>query len=69
MPAAYAVARLRFIGRGVILYLFLVIQMFSPVIVVISLFKIMAGFGLLGMLKPTPDKKESKGWTALFINN
>ena len=33
--------------RGLILYLFLVIQMFSPVIVVISLFKIMAGIGLL----------------------
>ena len=47
VPAAYAVARLRFVGRGVILYLFLVIQMFSPVIVVISLFKIMAGIGLL----------------------
>lgn len=47
VPAAYAVARLRFVGRGVILYLFLVIEMFSPVIVVISLFKIMAGMRLL----------------------
>jgi multiple sugar transport system permease protein len=47
VPAAYAVARLRFIGRKFILYLFLVIQMFSPVIVVISLFKIMAGLRLL----------------------
>ncbi len=47
LPAAYAVARLRFAGRGVILFLFLVVQMFSPVIVVISLFKIMAGAGLL----------------------
>lgn len=47
VPAAYAVSRLRFAGRGVILYLFLVVQMFSPVIVVISLFKIMAGAGLL----------------------
>jgi multiple sugar transport system permease protein len=47
IPAAYAVARLRFVGRGFVLYLFLVIQMFSPVIVVISLFKIMAGLGLL----------------------
>lgn len=47
VPAAYAVARLRFVGRSVFLYLFLVIQMFSPVIVVISLFKIMAGIGLL----------------------
>jgi multiple sugar transport system permease protein len=47
VPAAYAVARLRFPGRGAILYMFLVIEMFSPVIVVISLFKIVAGLGLL----------------------
>jgi multiple sugar transport system permease protein len=47
VPAAYAVARLRFVGRGLILYLFLVIQMFSPVIVVISLFKIVATLKLL----------------------
>ncbi len=46
-PAAYAVSRLRFAGRSVILFLFLVVQMFSPVIVVISLFKIMAGVRLL----------------------
>ncbi len=47
VPAAYAVARLRFVGRKFILYLFLVIQMFSPVIVVISLFKTMAALKLL----------------------
>ncbi|MFN2168167.1 MAG: carbohydrate ABC transporter permease, partial [Anaerolineae bacterium] len=47
VPAAYAVARLRFPGRKGALYLFLVIEMFSPVIVVISLFKIVAGLGLL----------------------
>ena len=47
VPAAYAVARLRFVGRRMMLYLFLVIQMFSPVIVVISLFKTMASLKLL----------------------
>jgi multiple sugar transport system permease protein len=47
VPAAYAVARLRFVGRRMMLYLFLVIQMFSPVIVVISLFKTMAALKLL----------------------
>jgi multiple sugar transport system permease protein len=47
VPAAYAVARLRFAGRKAILYLYLVIEMFSPVIVVISLFRIMAGLHLL----------------------
>ncbi len=47
VPAAYAVARLRFVGRKFALYLLLMIEMFSPVIVVISLFKIMAQFGML----------------------
>ena len=47
VPAAYAVARLRFVGRKFALYLLLMIEMFSPVIVVISLFKIMAQMGLL----------------------
>ncbi len=47
VPAAYAVARLRFVGRRAILYLFLVIQMFSPLIVLISLFKTMAAMKLL----------------------
>ena len=46
VPAAYAVARLRFVGRKFVLYLFLVIEMFSPVIVVISLFKTMAAVKL-----------------------
>ena len=47
IPAAYAVARLRFKGRHFLLYLFLVVQMFSPVIVIISLFKIMSKLHLL----------------------
>jgi multiple sugar transport system permease protein len=47
LPAAYATARLRFKGRKFLLYLFLTIQMFSPVVIVISLFKIVAGLGLL----------------------
>jgi multiple sugar transport system permease protein len=47
IPAAYAVARLRFPGRSSALYLFLAIQMFSPVIIVISLFRIFARAGLI----------------------
>jgi multiple sugar transport system permease protein len=47
LPAAYAIARLRFAGRQAALYLFLVVQMFSPVVVVISLFKIFAHLHLL----------------------
>lgn len=50
IPAAYAVARLRFRAKSFLMYLFLVVQMFSPIIVVISLFKIIAFLGLLNTL-------------------
>ncbi len=40
VPAGYAAARLHFKGKKFILYAFLVTQMFSPVVIVISLFKI-----------------------------
>ena len=50
IPAAYAVARLRFRAKSFIMYLFLIVQMFSPIIVVISLFKIIARLGLLDNL-------------------
>jgi multiple sugar transport system permease protein len=47
VPAAYAVARFRFKGQRFLLYMYLVVQMFSPIIVVISLFKIISRIGLL----------------------
>ncbi len=47
IPAAYSVARFRFPGRQPILYMLLIMQMFSPVIIVISLFKIYVRFALL----------------------
>jgi len=47
VPAAYAVSRFRFYGQKLILYLYLVVQMFSPIIVVIALFKIIARMQLL----------------------
>ena len=47
VPAAYAVARFRFKGQKFLLYMYLVVQMFSPIIVVISLFKIISRIGLL----------------------
>jgi multiple sugar transport system permease protein len=47
VPAGYAVARLRFRGRALFMLLLLVIQMFSPVIVLIPLFKVMARLHLL----------------------
>lgn len=41
-PAGYAVARLQFRGRHAFMLLLLLIQMFSPIVVLIPLFKIMA---------------------------
>lgn len=42
IPAGYAVARLRFRGRQAFMLLLLLIQMLSPIVVLIPLFKIMA---------------------------
>jgi len=47
IPAAYAIARFRFKGRSVVLYALLAMQMFSPVIIIISLFKIFVKLHLL----------------------
>ena len=47
VPAGYAIGRLRFVGKKLALYVVLVSQMFSPVVVVISLFKT---FGALHLL-------------------
>lgn len=46
-PAAYAMARFQFVGRGVFGLGILVTQMFSPVIILIPLFRIMKALGLL----------------------
>lgn len=47
IPAAYAFARLRFYGRKTLLFALLVVQMFSPIIVVIALYKIIVRLGLI----------------------
>ena len=47
VPAGYAVARLHFPGKKFILFALLVTQMFSPVVVVISLFKIVIKIHLI----------------------
>jgi len=47
VPAAYAFARLRFQGRKTLLFTLLVVQMFSPIIVIISLFKIVVSLHLI----------------------
>jgi multiple sugar transport system permease protein len=46
VPAAYACARLRFAGRKAFLFTMLVVQMFSPIIVVIALYKLVVALGL-----------------------
>lgn len=47
IPAAYAVSRLRFAGRKTMLYLLLMVQMFSPIVIIISLFKVIAFLDLI----------------------
>ena len=47
VPAAYAFARLRFFGRKSLLFLLLVVQMFSPIIVVIALYKLIIALHLI----------------------
>jgi multiple sugar transport system permease protein len=50
IPAAYALARFRFRLRQVYLFSLLVIQMFSPVVIVLALFKLISSFHLLNYL-------------------
>ena len=47
LPAAYAVARFRFPAKKVFFYGFLAVQMFSPIVIIISIFKMMSFFHLL----------------------
>ena len=47
VPAAYAMARIKFRGRGLFGMSILVVQMFSPVIVLIPLFEMMKALRLL----------------------
>lgn len=43
LPAAYALARHRFRGRALFMQLILITQMFSPIIIIIGLYKLFAG--------------------------
>jgi len=47
VPAGYALARYRFPGRSLVLYAILVTQMFSPVVVIITLFKVLTAYRML----------------------
>jgi multiple sugar transport system permease protein len=47
IPAAYAMSRFRFAGRGVFRQFLLVSQMLSPIVLVVGLFRLMASLGLV----------------------
>lgn len=46
-PAAWALSRLRFPGRSSFLFTVLVTQMFSPIVLIMALYRLMSGYGLL----------------------
>jgi multiple sugar transport system permease protein len=47
IPAAYAMSRYRFAGRGAFRQFLLVSQMLSPIVLVVGLFRLMASLGLV----------------------
>lgn len=47
IPAAYALSRLHFFGRKLLMYGLLVTQMFSPIVLIIAFFRMMSGWGLI----------------------
>jgi multiple sugar transport system permease protein len=50
IPAAYALSRFRFVGRGAFRQFLLISQMLSPIVLVIGLFRLVAGVGLIDSL-------------------
>jgi multiple sugar transport system permease protein len=50
IPAAYALSRFRFIGRGAFSQFLLVSQMLSPIVLVIGLFRLVANLGMIDNL-------------------
>jgi multiple sugar transport system permease protein len=50
IPAAYALSRFQFAGRGAFRQFLLISQMLSPIVLVIGLFRLVAGLGLIDNL-------------------
>ena len=50
IPAAYALSRFRFRGKGLYRQFLLVTQMMSPIVLVLGLFRLMVAFGLVNNL-------------------
>jgi ABC-type glycerol-3-phosphate transport system permease component len=46
-PAAYAMTRFTFVGRGAMLFVVLVTQMFSPIVLIVGLYQLMQTYHLL----------------------
>lgn len=49
-PAAYALARMKFKGEKLFLYVVIVTQMFSPIVLLVGLYRIVGWFGLIDSL-------------------
>lgn len=50
IPAAYALARFRFVGKNLYVLFLLGIQMFPPIVLILGLFRVVAGLNLLDNL-------------------
>lgn len=57
IPAAYALARMRFFGRNIFLYAVIATQIFAPIVLLVGLFREMRWFGLMDSL-----------WALILIN-
>ena len=47
IPAAYALARMKFKGKKIFLGIVIISQMFAPVVLLVGIYKIMSTFGML----------------------
>jgi len=50
IPAAYASARMRFLGQGLFRQFLLITQMLSPIVLLLGIFRLMAAMGLIDQL-------------------
>lgn len=50
IPAAYALARYRFVGKNLYVLFLLGIQMFPPIVLILGLFRLVAGFNMVDSL-------------------
>ncbi|MFN8442981.1 MAG: carbohydrate ABC transporter permease [Caldilineaceae bacterium] len=57
IPAAYALSRFRFVGKNLYILFLLGIQMFPPIVLILGLFRLVAGFNMVDSL-----------WTIIVLN-